>query len=221
LTLSALSFDPADWNWKLNHDTGNYLEQLFAADLSKSVKNGGKYPFYADAWLPTDAIRGELAEHWEWQENPLRVAVKLREGIMFPDKPGVMQSRELTADDVVFSFNRLASSPKAIPHYFDNIDKVVARSRYEVDFIFNTYHAEWDYRFGWGYSSPIYPKELVDAGMTNWRNAVGTGPFQLTDFVQGNTNTYTKNPIYWDKERIGDTDYKLPFVDKVVYHTIK
>ena len=31
VTLSALSFDPADWNWKLNHDTGNYLEQLFAA----------------------------------------------------------------------------------------------------------------------------------------------------------------------------------------------
>ena len=30
VTLSALSFDPADWNWKLNHDTGNYLEQLFA-----------------------------------------------------------------------------------------------------------------------------------------------------------------------------------------------
>jgi hypothetical protein len=28
VTLSALSFDPADWNWKLNHDTGNYLEQL-------------------------------------------------------------------------------------------------------------------------------------------------------------------------------------------------
>ena len=30
VTLTALSFDPADWNWKLNHDTGNYLEQLFA-----------------------------------------------------------------------------------------------------------------------------------------------------------------------------------------------
>src|SRR6185312_17151318 len=118
LTLSALSFDPADWNWKLNHDTGNYLEQLFAADLSKSVKNGGKYPFYADAWLPSDAIRGELAEHWKWQENPLRVEVKLREGIMFPEKPGVMASRELTAEDVVFSYHRLAGSPKAQTGYF-------------------------------------------------------------------------------------------------------
>ena len=94
VTLSALSFDPADWNWKLNHDTGNYLEQLFAADLSKSKRKGGKYPFYADAYLPSDAIRGELAESWEWKKDPLRVEVRLRKGIMFPDKPGIMQSRE-------------------------------------------------------------------------------------------------------------------------------
>src|SRR5215471_19377326 len=66
VTLSALSWDNADWNWKHNHDTGQVYEQLFAADLSKSVKNGGPYPFYADAWLPSDAIRGELAESWEW-----------------------------------------------------------------------------------------------------------------------------------------------------------
>ena len=43
ITLSALSFDPADWPWKLNHDTGNYLESLFVGDLSKSIRNGGKY----------------------------------------------------------------------------------------------------------------------------------------------------------------------------------
>ena len=32
VTLSALSWDNADWNWKHNHDTGNVYEQLFAAD---------------------------------------------------------------------------------------------------------------------------------------------------------------------------------------------
>ena len=62
VTLSALSFDPADWNWKLNHDTGLVYEQLFAADLTKSKQYGGTHPFYAVAWLPSDAIRGELAE---------------------------------------------------------------------------------------------------------------------------------------------------------------
>jgi peptide/nickel transport system substrate-binding protein len=221
VTLSALSFDPADWNWKLQHDTGNYLESLFAADLTKSVHNGGQYPFYADAWLPSDAIRGELAETWAWKENPLRVEIDLRKGIMFPDKPGVMKSRELVADDVVFSFNHLAKSPKAIPAYFDYIDKVEATGEHQVTFFLKDYNAEWDYRFGWGYYSVIMPHEMAEAGAQNWKNAVGTGPFQLTDYVQGNSSTYVKNPAYWDTVKIGGTDYKLPFADKVIYHTIK
>ncbi|HPU53110.1 MAG TPA: ABC transporter substrate-binding protein, partial [Burkholderiaceae bacterium] len=61
VTISALSWDLADWNWKQNHDTGQYFEQLFSADLSKSKRNGGKHSFYADAYLPLDAVRGELA----------------------------------------------------------------------------------------------------------------------------------------------------------------
>ncbi len=221
ITLSALSFDPADWNWKLQHDTGNYLDSLFVADLTKSVRNGGKYPFYADAWLPTDAIRGDLAETWEWKENPLRIEINLRKGIMFPDKPGVMKSRELVADDVVFSFYHLAKSPRAIPGYFDHIDRFEATGKHQVTFFFKEFNAEWDYRWGWGYQSPVIAHEMVEAGAKDWKNAVGTGPFQLSNYVQGNSSTYVKNPIYWDKDKIGGVEYKLPFVDKVVYHIIK
>ena len=104
VTLSALSWDPHDWNWKLNHDTGLVYEQLFAADLTKSKQYGGTHPFYADAWLPSDAIRGELAETWSFDPaNPLRMIIKLRKGVMFPAKPGVMEAREFVADDVVFA----------------------------------------------------------------------------------------------------------------------
>src|SRR5579863_10314800 len=85
ITLPALSFDPGDTNWKVNRDAGQYLEQLFAADLSKSVHNGGKYPFVSDAYLPADAIRGELAESWVWKENPPRVEITLRRGIPYPN----------------------------------------------------------------------------------------------------------------------------------------
>ena len=174
VTLSALSWDLADWNWKQNHDTGLFYETLFAADLSKSKRKGGKHPFYADAWLPSDAIRGELAESWEWKDNPLRVEIKLRKGIMFPEKPGVMAARELTADDVVFSYNRLDKSPKKIVGYFDHVDKVEATGTHTVVFTFKEFHAEWDYRFGYGYFSPIYPKEVVAAGPANWKNVNGT-----------------------------------------------
>lgn len=218
--ISALSWDLADWNWKQNHDTGQFYEQLFAADLSQSKRLGGKHPFYADAWLPSDAIRGELAESWKWT-TPLRLEIKLRKGVKFPAKPGVMAERELVADDVLFSFNRQNTSPKKIPTYFDHVEKIEAPDKYTVVFKFKEFNAEWDYRFGWGYYSGIMPKEVADAGAGNWKNVNGTGPFKLTDFVQGNSNTYVKNSIYWGKEKIGGQEYKLPFVDKVVFRTIK
>jgi peptide/nickel transport system substrate-binding protein len=221
VTLSALSFDSADWNWKHNHDTGAVYEQLFVADLSKSKRLGGKHPFYADAWLPSDAIKGELAETWSWKQNPLRLEINLRKGVMFPDKPGVMAARELVADDVVFAYNRLDKSPKKITGYFDHLEKVEATDKHTVVFTFKNYNAEWDYRFGWGYYSGIIPKEVADAGAGNWKNVNGTGPFLLGDFVQGNSNTYVKNPNYWGTEKINGVETKLPLLDKVVYRTIK
>jgi peptide/nickel transport system substrate-binding protein len=221
ITVSPLSPDPADWPWKHNQDTGLVYEQLFAADLSKSVRNGGKYPFISDAWLPSDSLRGELAESWKLEQNPLRVEVKLRKGVMFPAKPGVMEARELTAEDVVFSYERLNKSPKKIPGYFDHVSKVEATDKHTVVFHLSKYNAEWDYRFGWGYYSAIVPKEVATAGANQWKNVNGTGPFTLGDYVQSNSLTLNKNPVYWDKEKIGGTEYKLPFVDKITYRYIK
>lgn len=218
-TLSALSWDPYDWNWKLNHDTGQFYEQLIAGDLDKSAKKGGKYSFVIDAFLPPDAQRGELAE--SWKEEGKTVTFTLRKGVMFPEKPGVMAAREMTADDVVFSHTRLRSSPKYISTYYDFVEKVEAKDRYTVVYTFKEFNAEWDYRLAWGFYSVITPKEVVDAGPGNWKNVNGTGPFMLTDFVQGNSNTYSKNPVYWGKETIDGAEYKLPFVDKMVYRTIK
>ena len=66
------------------------------------------------------------------------------------------------------------------------------------------------------------PKEVADAGATNWKNVNGTGPFMLTDFVAGQLqHLHARIPIYWDKEKIGGQEYKLPFVDKLIYRTIK
>ena len=220
VTRTALSWDLADWNWKFNHDAGQMYEQLFAADLSKAKRNGGKHAFTADAWVPADAMRGELAESWKWTD-PLTLEVKLRKGVKFPAKEGVMAERELVADDVVFSYKRQDTSAKKIPTYFDHIAAVEAPDKHTVVFRFKDFNAEWDYRFGWGYYSAIIPQEVVKAGMGDWRNANGSGPFKLSNFVQGNSNTYVKNTGYWDKEVMGGKSYQLPFLDKITYRTIK
>ncbi len=219
-TISALSWDPADYAWKTNHDNLHY-ETLFAGDLDKSVRRGGKYNFKPDAWLPETALRGELAESWGWKENPLRMEIKLRKGVMWPAKAGVMDSREFVADDVVYTFKRQVSSPKAFKDYYYYVDKVEATDRHTVTFFMKEFNADWNYRFGWGYYSAIYPEEVVKAGIGNWKNASGTGPFQLTDYVQGNSQVYTKNPVYWDTDTIGGEKYKLPFVDRVTYRIMR
>ena len=172
VTLTALSWDNADWNWKHNHDAGQLYEQLFAGDLSKAVRNGGKHRF-----TPTPGSRAmPYAASWRkagnWKENPLRVEVKLRKGIMFPEKPGVMTSRELVADDVVFSYTRIANSPKKIPTYFDHIEKVHATDKHTVVFQFKQFNAEWDYRFGWGYFSAHH----AEGGRRRRRRPTGRTP---------------------------------------------
>lgn len=219
--ISALSWDNYDYNWKHNHDTGQVYEQLFAADLSKAKSRGGNANLTPDAYIPTNLLRGELAESWELKENPLQIVIKLRKGAMFPDKPGVMASRELTSQDVKFTFDRQNSSPKKVDSMYDYVTNVEAPDKYTVVFNLKEYNAEWAYRFGYGYYSGIVPKEVVDAGPTNWKNLNGTGPFRLTDYVQGNSNTYEKNPIYWGREMVGGKEHKLPYVDKLVYRIIK
>ena len=42
----------------------------------------------------------------------------------------------------------------------------------------------------------MYPPEVIEehGDAKDWRNLVGTGPYELTDVVEGSSTTYTKNP---------------------------
>jgi len=219
--VTTLTWDLADWQASLQtRDTGQFYEQLFSIDFSKAKSHGGPYPFTITGWQPTDSMRGELAESWSWTD-PLTLVVNLRKGIKFPAKQGVMAEREFVADDVLYHFNRLNTSPKRTQGYYDHIDKLEVKDKYTLVFKFNKFIADWDYRFGNGWFSGIQPREVVDAGAGNWKNANGTGPFMLTNVVIGSALTFTKNPIYWDKEVINGKEYKLPYVDQLVHRVLK
>ena len=185
-------------------------------------RNGGKHPFYADAWLPSDAIRGELAESWEWKENPLRVEIKLRKGVMFPEKPGVMTGARARRRRRGLQLQPARQEPEARSRATSTTS---TRSRRPTSTRWSspsrTTTPSGTIASARATTRGIIPKEVADAGAANWKNVNGTGPFMLTDFVQGNSNTYVKNPNYWDKEKINGGEYKLPFVDKLIYRTIK
>ena len=59
-----------------------------------------------------------------------------------------------------------------------------------------------------GYFELVRLAEEMDA--KDWKTHAGTGPFQITEYVQGNSQTYVKNPNYWDTERLAGSNQKLP-----------
>ena len=66
------------------------------------------------------------------EQKSLQIILKLRKGVMWQEKPGVMKARELVADDVVYAINRLKSSHKAIPLYMDFVGKMETPDKYTV-----------------------------------------------------------------------------------------
>ena len=62
----------------------------------------------------------------------------------------------------------------------------------------------------------IYPPEVIrqHGDAKDWRNLVGTGPFMLTDHVEGSSLTHTKNPNYWGYDA-KFPDNRLPYIDRL------
>ena len=52
--------------------------------------------------------------------------------------------------------------------------------------------------------------------MGDWHNAIGTGPFILSDYTKGSSLTFVKNPTYWETNPVGPgKGDKLPYLDSV------
>jgi peptide/nickel transport system substrate-binding protein len=220
--VNPLSWDNADIVWKHGQDNGFFKEALMMGDLQKGPRGTKEYSFQAGAYIPTEVLRGELAESWEVKKDPLRIIFHLRKGVFWQDKPGVMKAREFTADDVVYSQTRVKNSPKDAGR-LSFIDRWEALDKYTAVMFMKEWNTEWAYRMAWGYYDAIQAPEQEKApgGVKRWENACGTGPYMLTEYKEGHSQIYTKNQKYWDSEIIGGKKYKLPFTDKVVMMIIK
>lgn len=222
-TLNATTWDLLKWTWKGPHD-GLHFDNLLAGDLSKGVRGGGSNTFVEQAYIPYEDLKGELAESWEVKQDPLRIEFKLREGVFWPGKEGVMERREFVAEDVVQSFAAMASSERMIPTYWDFVKEWKAEGDHKVVAYLNDFNGNWGYRIGWGYYNPILPKEwfdLPEEKRADWRNVTGTGPYKVDEVVKSSRHVYVPNEDYWDTETIDGKEYKLPLNEKVVYHIVK
>ena len=216
-SLNPLSWDNADIVWKHGQDNGFFKEALMMGDLQKGPRGTKEYAFHSTAWIPSRFLRGELLERWEVKQNPLSVIFHLRKGVYWQDKPGVMKAREFTTDDVVYSQTRVKNARKGLDR-LAFVDRWEILDKYTAIMYMKEWTVEWAYRMAWGYYDAIQAPEQEKApgGVTKWENVCGTGPYMLTEYKEGHSQTYTKNQNYWDSETIGGKKYKLPFTDKVV-----
>ena len=64
----------------------------------------------------------------------------------------------------------------------------------------------------------IYPPEVIRAGtgidIGDWQNLVGTGPYELTDWVEGSSVNWEKAPDYWGFDEKFPQN-RLPYIDSI------
>ncbi len=211
----------SQWTTGIYHEP--MYESLLHADIEKFGPRGsGITGFYHSQGFPLDFLRGRLAESWSLPDANT-IIFTLRRGVMWSGKPGVMKSRELTAEDIVYSFE-LGWTRYDVP-VFQDVESVTATDRYTVTIKNKAFNAEWWHYFGfahWGGAS-IVPRELTDEAMKDWNTHVGlgTGPFHLEDVVEGSSVSYTRNPNYWDSYVFNDKKYEIPFIDRLVKTVIQ
>ena len=211
------SWDPVDNQGTTMLHVSPYLETLLSGDFEKYGPRGtNEYPFrMMSGHVPYHMYKGLLAESWTVPDQNT-IIFKIRQGLMFQDKPGVMAGRELTAEDVAYSYNRNLSSGNMLSFYAP-FTTITATDKYTVEIKLSSWVPDWTWKIG-TYRFYPYPRELVEAGIGDWQNhiGIGTGPFMLEDFVEGSSVTYVKNPNYWDSYVYNDKKYEIPFVDRIV-----
>ncbi|EHK8976595.1 ABC transporter substrate-binding protein [Vibrio vulnificus] len=156
-----------------------------------------------------------LAEKWE-RVNDTTYRFQLRKGVKFHS------GYELTADDVVWTFDRLKDSPdfKAIFEPYEKMVKVddytvelVSKGAYPLVLQTATYIFPMDSKFYSGTTADGKDKaEVVKHGNSfASTNVSGTGPFIVTSREQGVKVEFERFKDYWDKESKGNVN-KLTLV---------
>jgi peptide/nickel transport system substrate-binding protein/oligopeptide transport system substrate-binding protein len=167
--------------------------------------------------------------------------IKLRSGVNFVNPDGSVL-REMTADDVVASFNRVLDpklKPSASPvssAFFGNIvgaaDVIAGKSpaasgikkvddhTVEVDLV----HADatFDNILATPFAS-IVPKETPHDAAQVATKPIGTGPFVLKDYTKGSQATFVRNSHYYQQGQpyLDEIDFKVGLDDNAMIQQIE
>lgn len=182
-----------------------------------------------------------LAESWEISDDGLQYTFKLRPGVKFQTTEFFTPTRDLNADDVIFSFERQfkADNPwhqyvagaaweyfngMGFPELISSIEKVDDMT---VKFTLKEKEAPFLANVAMPFASIMskeYADKLAADGKMNQLNQMplGTGPFAFVAYQQDAVIRYKANPDYWNgKQKIDDLVFAITTDAAVRYQKLK
>ncbi|MBL8062109.1 MAG: peptide ABC transporter substrate-binding protein [Anaerolineales bacterium] len=185
--------DPPSFN-PIIADTGYdaLVMELVMLGLSDIDANGNVFPELAES-LPTLENGGVVMDE---DAGTMSVTWKMRQDVKWADGTPV------TADDVLFTYASITDPENGgwIPgiDYIDSVDKIDDHS-FTVNY--NAVYTGYLTQFG-GEQVVIWPAHYCDAaqGFAAWdcaRQPLSNGPFVLSEWVNGDHMTFTRNENYY------------------------
>ena len=174
-------------------------------------------------YFPLSVLTGRLAESWETPDATTAI-FNIRRGVHWHDK-APMNGRELTAADVEFNFHRMSGSGSGFtepPGGYAAIFATLPFASIEATDDQTVVMTLSEPRLGWvssilvDWAAYVMPPEVIreHGDVKDWRNLVGTGPFMMTDWVDGSSQTWGRNPDYWGFDE-KYPENRLPYFDEV------
>jgi len=191
-TLTIRAWDPPHFDPVLTFSyTTHVLTSLTHSRLVRHRAGPGVKP-------GSFSLQGDLAESWQ-QPSETTYVFRLRRGVRFHGKPPV-NGRELTAEDVRFSVERLLTTPSA-PNavMLRSVDKVEAVDRYTVKFTLKEPFAWFLDMLANPMAVAIVPRECVDkfGDLKKPEAMIGTGPWMLEGYKPNVSVTFVRHPGYF------------------------
>lgn len=165
-------------------------------------------------------IKPSLAKSWEISEDRLHYTFHLRTDVFFQENDAFANGigRKMTAQDVVYSFDRIIDEATNSPGAWIFNDKVDSIKPFEAldDSTFQInllapYNPMLNV-LSMMYAS-IVPQEVVKKWGKDFRShPCGTGPFMLEYWDEGNIVVHKKNNHYWEKDSAGNM---LPYLHAI------
>tara|TARA_B100001113_G_scaffold204316_1_gene167562 strand:- start:2780 stop:4393 length:1614 start_codon:yes stop_codon:yes gene_type:complete len=194
------------------HKNINSLDPAFAKDV-------------ANIWVVNQLFNGlvemdqelrvipSIAESWKISNDGKKYTFFLKNNIKFHEHPK-LTNRNVTAEDFVYSFDRLLDPALASPGgwVFNKVENYTAinDSILEISLKepFNAFLGILTMKY-----CSVVPKEVVEYYGDEFRsNPVGTGPFKFKRWEENIKLVFRKNHEYFQKDSIGNS---LPYLESI------